>query len=256
MLFSLIFPVLIFASCGLPSYSYLYPPSEVYTRDNPGDSSNGQDLIFSNAYQNNLSIFNGYEVYYKIYDPLSGSAARYQNDITSMTATGADFNTLNSLGFRRLFFSTSYTDAASFIHDSSRPAFSPDSSLLNQDYRIRFNLQQDVSPTYLAEPFLSSFTYSSVPYIYRWVYNDSPSGAGTETYTQKQFGLGSFDIYDSDLPSTVSSADLSISDYYFYISYYIMSFGRDTYDITSLVYSVPVYLGTIKFKCSLTDDFY
>jgi hypothetical protein len=253
---TLIFPVIFLISCGLPSFSYLFPPTNVYTRIDP-DSLQEQNLIFSNAYQNLISIFTGYEIYYKIYDPLSGNSSEYSTDITSISnTTGADYNTFNSNGFHRLYFTTGDLTSSSFIHNESKPAFKPDSALLDDDFKIRFNLRQDLSPSpsYLAEPFLSSFTFSTNPSIYRWVNSDA-SGAQTVDI-QKQFSLTDFDIYDSDLPSTVNSDDLSLTDYYFYITFYIMSFGRDAADITSQVYSEPIYLGTLKFNCNLTDNFY
>ncbi len=254
---TLFFPVIILLSCGLPSYSYLFPPTDVYSRKDPSSPSNGQDLIFSNAYQNNLSIFSGYEVFYKVYDPLDAgtSEIEYSTDVTSVTNTsGADYNTLNSLGFGRLFFTTDDVTSSSFSHDSSKPAFSPDSNLLDIDYQIRFNLNQAGPYSEAATYGTTIYSFSSTPYIYRWVYDDTP---GVQTvYKLKQFDTGSFDIYDSDLPDTLTSADLSTTDYYVYITFYVMSFGRDADDITSTVYSEPVYLGTLKFDCSHTDNFY
>jgi len=251
---ALIFPVLILASCGLPTYSYLYPPTGVYSRENP-ESLQEQNLIFSNAYQNNLSIFTGYEVYYKIYDPLSSTAAAalYETEVSTIkNSTSADYNTLNSKGFHRLFFSTSDISSSAFSHDTSKPSFTPDSALLDDNFQIRLNLNQS-GPYSQAEPYNTSLLFSSVPYMYRWVHDDSPNA---ETiYTAKQFSTGSFDYRDSDLPDTISSSDTAGTDY-LYITFFIMSFGRGATDITSLVYSTPVYLGTLKFDCTLTDNFY
>lgn len=257
--FALFFPALILlSSCGLPSYSYLFPPTDVYSRDDPSSSSNGQDLIFSNAYKNNLSIFTGYEIYYKIYDPLdsSTSESEYSSDLTTITnTTAADYNTFAGLGFYRLFFTTGEPTSDAFIHDSSKPAFEPDTDLLDVDYQIRFNFNQSLVDSYYASTYNTTvYSFSSTPNIYRYVYD---SDTGTSSYTVKRFSADSFDIYDNDMPETVTSADMvNADDYYVYITFYIMSFGRDADDITSSVYSEPVYLGTIKFNCTLTDDFF
>ena len=256
---ALFFPVLFFlvllSGCGLPSYSYLYPPADVYSRDNPS-SQTEQDLVFRNAYQNNISDFSGYEVYYKIYDPRTNQAS-YLGDITSMDKEGTDYNTLNNLGFHRLFFSNGAAPGtSSFSHSMAKPSFKPDPGLLNIDYFIRFNLIQNDEPgvqTYYVEPYSSSsgVVFSSVPYIYRWVYDKTGSQSDT---TAKTLSSSSFDYRDSDMPASITAADADDS-VELYITFYIMSFGRKASDITSYIYSEPVYLGTLRFDSIITDNF-
>ncbi len=134
-------------SCGLPTYPYLYAPEIAETRTNP--ENNDYDLIFNNASDNNTNIFSGYEVYYKIYDPLdsatAGTATEYITDRNNITAiTGANRNTLISKDFSRLFFTTTIDDT-SFLHNESFPSFQITQSLLDEEFKIRLLMQQGLS---------------------------------------------------------------------------------------------------------------
>ena len=239
------------SGCGLPTYPFLYAPEVVETRTDPG--AGFYDLVFKNAYENNTSIFSGYELYYKIYDPLdTDSASKYISDRSAISAlsSSADKTTLVTYGFSRLYASNSYN--STFTHDETYPVFSIDSSLLEEEFSIRILFQQDLTETFYASPWnTDSVTFSETPYFYRWVYNSS-----TNTSIRKYFNSTDFDIYDADLPDTVDIDSYNLSqnygDYYLYISFYIMSYGREVDDIATSVYSTPEYLGTLKFDSELT----
>ena len=235
-------------SCGLPLYPYLYPPETAYTRDNP-ETAPENDLFFRNAYENNTAIFSGYELYYKIYDPRSSSSTDYSADKTYISSIqNASYATLTGRGFRRLYFTDDYNQTSE-QHSELLPSFKLDNSLIDQDFLIRLKMIQ-------GEPAGSSFFASVWPpdsnvsfenlYSYRWVYNES-----LNDYYIRYFDIGDFDINDKDLPSTINST----GDYDIYITFYIMSFGRESDNPVKTIYSIPSYLGTLKFNCSLTDNY-
>ncbi len=251
-IFFIAFFSFLIGSCGLPTYPYLYAPEIAETRTNP--ENNDYDLIFNNASDNNTNIFSGYEVYYKIYDPLdsatAGAATEYITDRNNITAiTGANRNTLISKDFNRLFFTTTIDDT-SFLHNESFPSFQITQSLLDEEFKIRLLMQQGLSAgqSFFAAVWgNSSLSFPETQYFYRWVYNEFE-----HTSKRKFFNNDDFNIYDNDLPDSIDYSSLEESltgDYYLYITFYIFSYGRDPDDITKSVYSSPVYLGTLKFDC-------
>lgn len=244
-------------SCGLPTYAYLYPPELAYARNNPEDIPE-RDLIFKNAYNNNINIFSGYEIYYKFYNPLDtdtvDAETAYISDNTKISSIAAATNTtLSSYGFDRLYVSNS-SDLSSIIHTEKIPAFSVEPVLLDQQFNIRLKfLQGQVFGTsFLAETYNSSLTFSTTPYLYRRVTNSE-----NFEVTNKSFDIGDFNIFDNDLPDSIDMDSYTQSTgggYYLYASFYILSYGKDIDDITKSIYSEPLYLGTLKFDCTLTTN--
>lgn len=237
-------------SCGLPSYPYLAPPEVEYIRTNPESTSQESDLIFRNAYENNSSIFSGYELYYKIYDPLSEDVDDYNADFTFINSTeNASTTTLTSRGFKRLYFTDTY-DLPLESHSETMPSFQLPQSLLDENFLTRLKFIQ-------GEPSGSSFnasvynnddiSFSSSYYIYRWVYNESLSSNEIRYFEPQDFSL-----YHDDIPDSINVG--AAADYYVYISFFILSFGRETDNILNTVYSVPAYLGTLRFECDFTND--
>ncbi|MDC7225868.1 MAG: hypothetical protein PQJ61_03790 [Spirochaetales bacterium] len=246
-------------SCGLPTYSVLIAPELVYTRDNPDDISQENNLVFTNAYDNQSSIFYGYELYYKIYDPLdaANSETEYLTDETTIdNYSTADESSLENLGFERLYFDYSYI-SNSISHSETKPSFALDDDILEEDFNIVLNFNQDLSPgsTFLAESDGSvSFSSDMETYIYRHVENSD-----TGEYNNKFFFTDNFSIYDSDMPESIdidsyTSSTNEDGGYYLYITFYILSFGKEQDDVSKLIYSKPVYLGTLKFNCQLTTE--
>ena len=251
----LLLSAVLLSSCGLPTYAYLYPPEAYTTRNDPDNQEN--DIIFWNAYNNNSSIFSGYEIYYKIYDPLNASASdtSYLTDISAIEASTTTYTTvLENKGFSRLFVSDT-PDINTYTHNEIRPTFHIDADLLEEEFRIRLKFLQEQSSgtSFLAETFNTTLTFTATPYIYRHVTNSS-----TTSTLNKSFDLSDFDINDNDMPSSVDYnsylQSVSDGDYYLYITFYILSYGRDIDDITKSVYSEPLYLGTLKFDCDLTNE--
>lgn len=238
------------ASCGMPTYAYLYPPVLAYIRDNP-ETIPDQDLIFTNAYNNNASIFSGYEIYYKIYDPSDSAdnADMYIDDKSKIASYAAGDNTeLENNGFSRLYISDK-ADINTYTHSEIKPAFLLPPELVDENFRIRLKFLQELpaASSFLAETFDSIlFSFTETPYLYRRVLNSS-----TSVTSNKYFDVDDFDIYDNDMPSSIDQA--SSSDY-LYITFFILSYGRDIADITKSVYSTPLYLGTLRFDCSLTGQ--
>lgn len=243
-------------SCGLPNLPYLSEPELYGTASDP--DSEEMDLIFWNADENNTSIFSGYEIYYKIYDPINASStdntATYNEDYTTISASSTGSSAIfENAGFSRLFFSDSY-DLESFTHNTIKPSFSLEDTLIDEHFMIRLKFIQDTDlpgDSFYAETYDTDLSFSDTPYFYRRVTNSSSTVS-----SNKAFDTGDFNIYDSDLPDSVElnySSDTS-GDYYLYISFYIMSYGRDSDDILTSVYSIPLYLGTLKFDCILTND--
>ncbi len=244
--------LIVISGCGLPSYGYLYPPTGVVDRSDPDVAES--TLIFTNAYDNSSSIFSGYEIYYKIYDPLDAatSTTEYLSEKTTILSSDLTVSGIESRGFSRLFTTTDYAGViaqTNFTHSDLRPAFPIESSLIDQDFDIRLKFLQEYSDgtSFLAETYNSSLSFSETLYFYRWV---KPSSTVSINNIPKFFDKDDFDINDDDMPSTIDSESTSE---YLYISFFIYSFGRDTDDITKTIYSTPVYLGTLKFDCNLTN---
>ena len=253
--FLLIIFLLSLSSCGLPTYAYLYPPEAYTTRNDPENQEN--DVIFWNAYNNNSSIFSGYEIYYKIYDPLAASstAASYTSDITAIESAAASYATvLENNGFFRLFIADS-AELDTYTHNENRPIFPLEPDLLEEEFRIRLKFLQDQTPgtSFLAETYNTTLSFTDTPYFYRHITNSS-----TTITSNQSFDIYDFNIYDSDMPDSIDYDSYTQSntsgDYYLYITFYILSYGRDTEDITKSVYSEPLYLGTLKFDCELQID--
>ena len=252
LVFAVIFTALLISSCGLPSYPFLYAPEVEYIRDDP-DTIDDKDLVFRNAYKNNPNLFSGYEIYYKIYDPLSDSdtADDYVTDRTAINSNdNASYSTLKGRDFNRLFFTSDF-DADYYTNNDTLPALRLDQTLLEENFLIRFLFLQpetaDGSSFYASAWDTDTYSIGSL-YFYRWVFNDHKND-----YIRKYFDISDFDIYDSDMPDTITADSLNEPDYYVFITFYIMSFGREADNYTNSVYSLPEYLGTLKFKCNLTD---
>ena len=174
-LFTTAFSLIFLYGCGIPTYAYLYPPTDAYDRGDPEDTTN-VDLIFRNAYKNSLNIFSGYEIYYKIYDPIGSTSGSYLEDYNSIRLNAsADYSTLNTKGFSRLYTTTD--TSLSYIHTGSKPAFPIDSSMLQENFFIRFifNQELDAGYKYIAETYDSSLSFSPLPVIYRYVRNKTDS---------------------------------------------------------------------------------
>ncbi len=256
-----IFFILFFiSSCGLPTYSYLAPPQKTQVRDDP--TTGEYDLIFQNAYTNSLNIFQGYEIFYKIYYPDSTSSTTYLTDFNKIDGNSSpDYTLLKNNGFRRLYISigevTSSTQITSGIdetlHSNSKPAFLLDENMLDADFEIRFNFLNE-NYNNIESYNTSTYTFDPTPYLYRWVYNDQISDPASSDYIAKSFNDTDFDINDSDMPTSITSANMT-DVLNLYITFYICSYGRDTEDITQSVYSEPEYLGTLSFDCSITDSY-
>ncbi len=244
---------LVLYSCGLPSYPYLYPPKVAELRTNP--DSGDYDLIFSNAYQNNTSLFSGYEVYYKIYDPFAPedpdtTPVTYISEREKIAASSsANHNTLISMGFNRLFFTTDYSET-SFTHNETRPSFKLEQNLLDKQFNIRLKLQQNLNEedSYFAAVWNNNAYSFPKTYFYRWVKNEI-----SNVYDRKFFGIDNFNINDSDMPESIDSSRITGSESYVYISFYIFSFGRDASNLINTFYSIPEYLGTLKLNCIFNE---
>jgi hypothetical protein len=180
--------VLATAGCGIASYPYLVPPKEAV----------GVDLGFQHQSQVNPSIFQGYEIYYRIYDSDVNKDA-IMNDLSSYLQDRSGFEEVsvlrprsNTLGngdtssvdnpyWLAVASKTTSNPPASFDDDSpnvvgksSPPIFPMDSGYSTNEYDVELTFQNgDTSLTIVKDGYPSSADNPEEIYLFRRIHDDS-----------------------------------------------------------------------------------
>ena len=213
--------ILLFSSCGISSYIYIYPPIA------------GSNLSFSHDYRNNKDpnyITLGYDIYYRIYDN-SDSSQFYNKPDSEVTdilvSDGNKFFTssnINKLISRNFDNDTLYRPIKHFSNDKeatySPPPILPidNSESSNESFFVNILLNDNIKekPYLHTEAPYSSSTLPETIYFQRYL-----SSTESKTFT-------SFAVSDSDVHETLSGNEVLVA--FFVISY---GFSVDLYSLTS-----------------------
>ena len=223
--------ILLFSSCGISSYIYIYPPIA------------GSNLSFSHDYRNNKDpnyITLGYDIYYRIYDNSDTDNSKFYNktgsEVTNiLVKDGNDFFTsgnINKLISRNFNDDSLYRPIKHFSNDkeatySPPPILPVDNSVIsNKTFLVNILLDN----TRLKEPYLEtvapydSKTLPEIIYFQRYLSNTE-----NKTFT-------SFSVTDSDVPET-------LTDYNILVAFFVISYGL-TVDQYSLTSDKPLFIGS------------
>ena len=213
--FLTLFTVL-FMSCGIPSYPYLYPP----------EALGGAIVGFRHDENNDPDVFRGYEIFYRFYadDPDTAGTSPAEIDMQNyFNEEGAIrsiiYGTSSSAltyGFRRLIIAGN--------SDADPPPQLPiNIADRNNTFTINFDeneLEDEIS-----------FTYDSVPYnVFRYVNYDAGSEFDYKPFLPANdedlydFPIGESDIHDSEEVAVDS----------IYVAFFAVPYGFDAEAVEEL----------------------
>lgn len=249
LLFASLISILFF-SCGIPTPIYLAPPDNINVTENS----------FSHAHRNDSDIFEGYEVFYHLFDRLSPPEGisdienpnqwldLAESRLTAALRTNPGLNLMNyqytssntpDHGFRRAFHGNYDTP----LPVSVMVPFSPATvSLAGGESSYRFSLSHSVN----ASDLLLSCTDGSNP-----IALIAPEG-GTNTYNTSAIQLYRRVITDTDFEilsffdtSNSNADDLPENFETLSAAFFVSTSGFDPDNPGAIVVSSLVYIGNI-----------
>ena len=213
-----------FAGCGLPSYPALYAPILVR---GPDSVESGLEFVFGITSDDDPAIFEGLELYYKLYTSTQIEDGQIDSDALRIV----DRATLENTGFRRFLNTTSTGD------EELKPLIPlDDSEKLDSDLEILI----DFSPLISAEP-------SDYPVLTHGETDVSlarNASAVTGTYIKKGFPSDAFSGTDGDVPVGYGGDDPENVPR-LYIALYSLTYGNDYASLEFNILSQPTYAGYI-----------
>ena len=211
------------AGCGIPSYPSLIAPETLL----PTSPESGLELAFNIPTLNDADIFEGFELYYKIYSGGDEASGLIATDIESIV----DLATLQQASFDPMIL-------AEATDDLIRPLV-PIQDSLKSDGDIVIVL--DFAPIIAAEPaeFPSLSIDEDATSLARNIalLGNPPVPAG--------FSDDSFDATDTDMPVTFDPESADPLASILYISMYVLSYGNDIPALQFNIYSQPSFAGYI-----------
>ena len=210
--------------CGIPSYPSLIAPDTVL----PTSPESGLEFTFLIPTENDDDIFEGFELYYKLYTGTQEAEGLIEAETDSIV----DFAALQQAGF------VSMIDASTSSGEAVRPVL-PLSEAVENDSTIQLII--DFSTIIAAEP--SQFPEIVLEDIVtqlarnRAVQGNQAVAAG--------FFTDDFAAADGDMPIGYDPESANPDDLRLYISMYILSYGNDIPSLEFDIYSLPKYAGYI-----------
>ena len=216
------------AGCGLPSYPALYAPIMIFEPAVESDLF----FIFSITTEDDPSVFEGVELYYKFY--LRSDVEKEL--IAADRQKVVDVPTLEATGYRR------YIDTNSEIVEGSRPLIPlSDDEKLDATTEIRLDFQ----------PLIDAAKPSDYPLV-----SLSPSGAELslarnassvrDVYERKGFTSDSYTSGDGDVPNAYEDEQLAADESErLYVAVYALCYGNDDSLPEFNIVSQPLYAGYI-----------
>ncbi len=220
-------------------------------------------FTFNNTPQPTTVVLLGFDLYYKLYDNLDGSATvQYQTDedkINNLTTPG--ISDLTSIGFKRLYALPAGYAKGDTIPTPTSPLVglpSPPLAATNFAVSIAFNAAGTGTgspPTqdYFPGVFVAGQTS---PEIQLARYLPDPNNTGS--YILKGFGTGDFALTDGiqnggDVPdSAITNTTSPAAPQPLLLAIYAIAYGQLP-DFTNTLYSTPVPLGTIPLNVTFTQ---
>ena len=213
------------AGCGIPSYPSLDAPGIVLQYPNP---DSGLEFVFDIPIDNDSTIFEGFEVYYRLYSGTELADNLIERDRQAII----NRVTLEQRGYRR-FYDTQTTSPL----DVSRPLLELTSAQKN-----------DATLDVILD--FSTLISSTAPSTYPVAIIDEESiplarnaSSDPKTLTLKGFFPDALATTDADVPSSYvpGSTDSAGS---LYVSVYVLSYGNDL-PLDPNIYSQPAWAGYI-----------
>ena len=214
-------------SCGIPSAPYL-PPVPSSSVISPIGTETDYSFSIPPPAEINPEVFEGFEIYYKFFDPLTVAEKVGANGDTSLSSP-VSLTSLQRAGYSRL--------ASSQETDPVLPRY-PLIPLLETDMNkanLRIELQfSNVSP-------------AAPRSVYGNIFFRRTLRTSTGTRELKQFVPGAFSADDSDLPANF---DLS-QNFDIVIALYVLSYGNDLLNFSFNIHSTAVFLGNSRLEVDI-----
>ncbi|HWR10921.1 MAG TPA: hypothetical protein VN445_03795 [Rectinemataceae bacterium] len=207
------FLVLINSGCGLPTYLYLYSPSDFF-KSSESQLALEHNISNYDSSEGSDQSFKGYEIYYRVYD--SSTAA--QSDIDSLVSMASNYE-----GYPDSFmtYATSSLDFVRLRSVSSNE--SPVISISNPSDSAVFYVNLNDG----AEWSLNDGDNSILSYLARSITSDFSTRGSF--FTSSNYESGDDDYEGSDAPAAI------------YFAFYTVAFGSDP-ETFETVYSDPVII--------------
>jgi len=225
--------MLLVGGCGIPSYTYLYPPTaDPYAAD--------AVLTFTHDEDNDQAVFKGYEIYYRFYalEPNSAGTSLAENDMqnyfTSSYQISSIISTINSAaytyGFRRaIVYETP--------DDTPQLSINPPSQIENS---FQVELLQPTDPT---EPIKLTLSYdNSINYtLFRSVID------ADDNYKSFYPRINNYTESDPDIVDEEININVD-----FYVAFFAVPYGFDLDALQELYangsYEGMEYIGRFKIQ--------
>ena len=211
------------SSCGIPSYPSLIAPDTIL----PTSPESGLEFAFHIPTENDDDIFEGFELYYKLYTGTQEAEGLIETESSSVV----DFATLQQTGY------VSMVDAAG-SGEAVRPLLPIDEAIEND---TTLELIIDFSPIIAAEP--GQFPEIVIEdVVTRLARNRALPG---NQAAAAGFFRDDFAAADGDMPIGYDPESANPDDLRLYISVYILSYGNDIPSLEFNINSLPSYAGYI-----------
>lgn len=204
----------IFASCGLPTVTYLYPPKDLTVDKRAKILSVKNNSYNYDDSEGSTQTYRGIEVYYRVYD----SDTKADAAITNLNAL-ADTYTDDPDSFMSYAESTYKFSRLRKSDTSAQPLISIDAAdesyyYINLDIYSNWRLTDDNSTV--------------LSYITRTL--DNNTNSSSLSFFDKDFNSGDFDFAGTTSTSTSDTV---------YIVFFAVSYGIDQSTVGQTVYSAP-----------------
>ena len=230
-------PLILAVACGIPSYPYLAPPP-LETVEYPTSPEAGLKFEYGIPVSNNATIFEGFDLYYKLYSAID----REENLIESDRLSSINQRRLEENLFRRLYEPSSAPE-----DQPIRPLIElSDAQKSDGDLRVILDFSYLNEQIYVKAFFgeTDSPDLTEITDLARDVSVPEDSAEGSLAPVYKGFTAAEFLPGDGDLPVTYDPENDATAT--LYVALYVLSYGNDYQ--TSLnfnLYSEPLYLGFI-----------
>ncbi len=209
--------------CGIPSASYLPPVPTEYVVYPIGTET---DYYFSIPDPDTINpeIFEGFEIYYKLFDPETVDDKFDVNGDTSLS-TPVSLTALQRAGYVRLASSTEVDSA--LPRYPLLPVAEDDKAISGLTIRLAFsNISTTPRTTYGVN-------------VVKTIYFNRTLKNTDGTRLLEGFTTDDFEVDDSDLPQGFDPA----ANFDIVIALYVFSYGNDYLNLSFNIHSTGVYLG-------------
>lgn len=224
LILSTVIIMFLFSSCGLPTVTYLYPPS-YFSVDSAGLSVNNDISNYDDS-EGSSQTYKGIEIYYRVYS----STIAAESVIATLT-TLADSYSDEPDSFMSAATGTYKFSRLRNTYSSTTPLIPMDADDASR-YYIAFSSTADWALTDENGSTLTDGSANDISKITRTL--DSNPNTSSLSFFEKDFNVGA-SATDSDFAGSVST---TLSDTV-YIVFFAVSYGIDQSTVGQTVYSAP-----------------